>query len=113
MPGASDVAYGNEKLDAIYYLPSVTFPTLGASASASNTATLNGALPGDFISWSMQAPPAHIFLENIYVSSANTISLLWTTDASGISTGTVAVVFEVVRATNANLGLSALPSAIV
>jgi hypothetical protein len=113
MPGAADIAVGNEKLDAIYYLSAVTYPTLAASASGTNTATLPGVLPNDFLSWSMQNPPAHIFLENIWVSAANTLTFSWTTDGTGVTGATVPILFEVVRATNANLGVSAIPSAIV
>ena len=113
MPAASDIAYGNEKLDSILYLTGVTYPTLGANASGSNTFTVQGLLPLDFISWNMQAPPAHLILDNIYVSSANTLTILWSSDATGISTGSVNVLIEVVRATNANLGSGALPAVLV
>lgn len=113
MPGASDIAVGNEKLDMIVYLPSVTYPTLSGNASGSNTFTVPGILPLDCISWNVQGIPAHLTLDNVYVSAANTITLTWGTDSTGISTGSVALLMEVVRPTNANLGASALPSAIV
>ena len=113
MPGASDIAYGNEKFDIMVYLPTVTFPTLGANTSSATSVTLPGVLPLDLISWNMQAPPLHLVIDNIYVSSANTLTILWGTDATGVATSTVAILFSVIRATNANLGTSALPSAIV
>ena len=113
MPGASDLAYGNEKLAMVVYLPSVTFPTLGANASATSTVTLPGALPLDCIGWNMQAPPAHLVIDNIYVSSANTLTVLWGTDSTGVTGATVAVLLTVERASNANLGTSALPNALV
>jgi hypothetical protein len=108
-----DLPYGNEKMSVLLYLSAVTYPTLAANASATSTLTVPGVLPLDCLSWNMQSPPAHLVVDNMYVSSANTVTVLWGTDATGISTGTVAMVMDVVRATNANLGSSALPSAIV
>ena len=113
MPGGSDIAYGNEKMAMVAYLPSVTFPTLGANASSTTTVTLNGVLPLDCIGWNMQNPAAHLVIDNIYVPAANTLSILWGTDGTGVTGATVAVLFTVERATNANLGTSALPGAIV
>lgn len=113
MPGSSDICYGNEKLDVLMYLPAVTFPTLGANASATSTTTIPGILPLDCVSWNMQGPPAHLVIDNIYVSAANTITILWGTDSTGITGATVALLLEVVRGTNSNLGSSALPSALV
>jgi len=113
MPGKSMPALGNEILDAVAYLPSVTFPTLAANASADTTVTLPGVLPLDCISWNMQAPPSHLTIDNIYVSALNTLTIRWGTDATGISTSTVAVLFEIVRADGANLGTQALPGALV
>jgi hypothetical protein len=113
MPGASDVQYGNEKFDILLYQSAVTYPTLAANANGTNTFTVPGVLSLDAMSYNMVAPPAHLFLDNIYVSAANTVTALWSTDATGISTGTVALIMTVTRATNANLGSSALPTAIV
>jgi hypothetical protein len=114
MPGASDVAYGNEKMAMVVYLSGVTFPTLGANASSSTTVTLPGVLPLDCIGWNMQAPPAHLVIDNIYVSSANTLTILWGTDGTGVTgASNLNVLFTVERATNANLGTGSLPGAIV
>jgi hypothetical protein len=113
MPSASDIAYGNEKMNMVLYLPAVTYPTLAANASATNTFTIPGILPLDCVSWNMQSPPAHLVIDNIFVSAANTITILWGTDATGISTGSLALLIDLVRATNANLGTSVLPAAIV
>jgi hypothetical protein len=113
MPGASDSAYGNEKMDMLLYLPAVTFPTLGVNASADNTFVVPGVLPLDILSWNMQNPPVHLTIDNMYVSSPNTITIRWGTDATGIATATVVIAMTVTRATNANLGASALPAAIV
>ena len=113
MPGAMDIAYGNEKQSTICYLSAVTYPTLGANASSTTTVTLQGVLALDMISWNVQSIPAHLTVDNIYVSAANTLSITWGTDATGITGATVPILFEVTRATNANLGSSALPAAIV
>jgi hypothetical protein len=113
MPGASDQALGNIKNNLVVYNGAVTFPTLATNASGTSTLTINGVLPLDLIGWNMQAPPAHLILDNAYVSSANTVTLTWSSDATGITGATVAVLFTVDRPTNANLGASALPTAIV
>lgn len=113
MPGKSTLAYGNEVLDTLLYVPSVTYPTLAANASGSNTATIPGTLPGDMISMSMQSPPAHLSLDNAYVSVAGTVTLTWFTDGTGISSGTVGVIFNVVRFENLNVsGVTGMPNAI-
>lgn len=113
MPGKTAITYGNEIFDGLLYLPSVTFPTLGANASSTTTVTVPGVLPLDLISWNMQNPPAHLVIDNIWVSAANTLSILWGTDGTGISTSTVAVLIEAIRADGANLGTQALPQALV
>jgi len=113
MPGGSRYQQGNEILDQVLYLPSVTYPTLAANTSGTNTISVVGALPLDLLSWNMQAPPAHVFLENMYVSAAGVVTASWTTDSTGISTGSVALVLSICRAENANLGTSALPQALV
>jgi hypothetical protein len=110
MPGESDVSLGNEQLDTMLYFPSVTFPTLGSSASSTTTLSVPGVLPGDYLSMTMQTPPAHIFLENAYVSSNGVVTISWTTDTSGVSTSTVAVLGEVCRP---NRPYTSLPSALV
>src|ERR1700740_1345617 len=108
MPGSSDIARGNEALNVLTYTAAVTFPTLGANASATSTLTIPGVQSLDCIGWNMQSPPAHLVIDNIYVSAANTVTILWGTDATGISGATVAVLFSVERASNAVMGSAAL-----
>ena len=100
MPGGTRNQLGNELFGQMTYQVSVTFPTLAANASNDNTFSVPGVLPGDLISWNIQAPPAHLVLDNIYVSAADTIKLRWSTDATGISTSTVAILLEVTRPEN-------------
>jgi hypothetical protein len=113
MPGGTRLQQGNEILDQLLYNPSVTFPTLGANASATNTLTVPGALTGDLISWNMQNPPAHLVIDNIWVSANNTLTILWGTDGTGVTGATVALLFSICRGENTSLGLSALPSALI
>lgn len=112
MPGGTRSQMGNFLFEGAYYLPAVTFPTIATNAQGSNTLTLPGALVGDHITPNMQSPPAHLVLDNVYVSAPNTLTLLWSTDVTGISTATVAVLFRLARPENASLGLSALPSSV-
>ena len=114
MPAPSQLAYGNEIIDTLLYVPVVSYPSLAANTSTTTTLTIPGILPLDFLSWSMQNPPAHIFLENIYVSAVNTAILTWTTDSTGSGGGgNMAVMFEVVRGMNAPLGTAGFPAALV
>jgi hypothetical protein len=112
MPGGTRSQLGNELFSQDLYLPAVTYPTLATNASGTNTAIVNGVLPGDSIGWNMQAPPAHLVLDNIYVSAANTLTILWSSDVTGISTGTVPLLLQVARPENASMGLASLPSSI-
>ncbi len=107
MPGKSNVALGNLGADSVLYLASVTFPTLAANASNTNTVTVTGVRSLDFISCAMQTPPAHLFLDNAYVSANDTVTLTWSTDGTGVTGSTVTVLMNVARVDGANLGSSA------
>jgi len=113
MPGKSNVSLGNLALDTMVYVAAVTYPTIAANGQGSNTLTIPGLQALDLISWNMQNPPAHLALDNIYVSAPNTATILWSTDSAGVSTGTVAVLFEICRVAESNLGTQAIPSALV
>lgn len=113
MPTGTRPQIGNVIFDDVLYIPSVTFPTLGAGASGSNTLTVLGVQVGDFLSWNLIAPPAHLQIDNMYVSAPNIITVLWGTDATGITGATVNLSLELMRPENASLGLTALPSNVV
>ena len=110
MPTGTRPAIGNEAVDCCVYSAAVTFPTIAANASGSNTFAMPGLQVGDAIGWNMQNPPAHLVLDNAYVSAPGVMTILWISDATRISTATVAVLWEIVRPENASLGLSALPA---
>jgi hypothetical protein len=100
-------------MDQMLYFATVTFPTLGANASATNTLAVPGVLAGDLISWNLQSPPAHLQIDNIYVSASGVLTISWGTDATGITGATVAVLLSVCRYENISLGITTLPNAIV
>ena len=112
MPGKSSViATGNEVFSQVLYLTAVTYPTLGANASATTSLTVAGVQPLDILSWNLQSPPAHLQIDNMYVSAANTITVTWGTDATGITGASTAVLLlEVSRVDGANLGTSVFPN---
>ena len=110
MPGQADNAIGNEQSDSILYLTGVVFPTLAANASATNTSIVPGLLPGDCISWNLQAPTAHLQVDNAYVSANNTITWTWGTDGTGVTGATVNILIEVVRP---NRAYTLLPGALL
>jgi hypothetical protein len=112
MPGGTTPALGNEQFDQLVYAPSVTYPTLATNASGNNTFSIPGVQALDFIGWNMQNPPAHLVLDNAYVSAPGVLTLTWSSDVTGISTATVAVMFSIVRGTNAASGTSAFPNGI-
>ena len=111
MPGTR-AQLGNELFGQIIYIAAVTYPTLGANGSADNTLTVPGVLIGDMISWNVQALPSHLVINNVYASASNTLTIRWGTDATGISTGSIGVVFEILRAENQSLGLAGLPTSL-
>lgn len=113
MPGKANYSLGNLLLDTGLYLPTVTFPTLSANASNSTTVTLPGVQALDLISWNMQSPPAHLTIDNIYVSAPNQITVLWGTDATGVTGATVAILIGLSRIDGANLGTQVIPQALV
>jgi len=113
MPGGTRYQQGNEITDQVLYLSAVTFPTLAANASNTSTQSVPGVQVGDLIGWNLQAPPAHLVLDNAYVSANGTITFLWGTDGTGVTGATVNILLSVCRPENANLGLSALPAAVV
>lgn len=112
MPGGTRAQLGNELFSQTVINTAVTFPTLAANASGTNTVTLKGVLVGDLVSWNMQNPPAHLILDNIFVSAPDTLTITWSSDATGIATSTVQVLFEVTRPENASLGITNLPTSI-
>ena len=114
MPGKAMNAVGNELFDSTVYLQNITFPTLAANASSDTTVTVFGVQPFDCISWNMQAPPAHLVIDNIYVSAANVLTIRWGTDATGVTgASTLAILLEIVRTDGGNLGAAGIPSAFV
>ena len=114
MPGKSMNATGNELNDSTVLLQNVTFPTLAANASSDTTVTCVGVLPFDCISWNMQAPAAHLVIDNIYVSAANTLTIRWGTDGTGVTgASNLSILLEVVRTDGGNLGAQGIPGAFV
>lgn len=112
MPG-SRVQIGNEIFDQMLYIAAVPTPNLGASATANTTLTVNGVLPNDLVSWNVQGPVAHVALDNIYVSSANTLTLQWSGDGTGASPSTCNLILSVTRCENAAFGTAGFPSSLV
>ena len=112
MPGGTRSQLGNELFGQMTYQASVTFPTLAANASSDNTLSVPGVLPGDMISWNLQAPPSHIILDNAYVSAAGVVTFRWSTDGTGVTGSTVAILLEITRPENSSAGVTSLPSSL-
>lgn len=115
MPGGSTLQRGNEILDQMIYLPAVTVPNVAANASASQSITVPGVAVGDLISWNQQGVIAGLSVDNVYVSSANTLSFFWSNTTIAAINGSPAqpFVIGVCRAENLSLGgLASLPNGI-
>lgn len=98
MPSGSDVSLGNIMLDTLVSVTGVTYPTLAANASSSNTLTVPGVQVGDFLSVNLAAPVTHLELSSGYVSAANTVTLWWNTDATGVTgASTAQILINVAR----------------
>ncbi len=109
MPTGTRPQIGNVIFDSICYWPNVTFPTLAANVSTANTYAVAGIQVGDLLSWNIISPPAHLQVDNMYVSAAGTVTILWGTDSTGITGATTNLLVEVMRPENGSLGLTALP----
>ena len=113
MPGGTRSQLGNELFSQDIYLSAAPYPIVAANGTTVGTIAVAGVLPGDSIGWNMQAPPAHLVLDNMYVSAPGVITALWSSDSVGITPGgTVALLLQVARPENSSLGLTALPSTI-
>jgi hypothetical protein len=113
MPAGNRSSLGNELFEQAMYVTGVTFPTLAANASSTTAVTLNGVLPGDAVTWNMQAPAAHLTIDNIYVSAANTLQIQWGTDGTGVTgASNLNVLMTVARPENSSLGITALPASL-
>jgi len=112
MPGASNVAGGNQFFTMQLYLPSVAVPNVNANTTATQTVTVNGVQSGDLISWNQIGTITGLTVDNIYVSSANTLSFFWSNTTVGNITGSANQAFLISVERPALVGLSSLPSAI-
>jgi hypothetical protein len=112
MPGASQISRGNQIIDTLLYLPSVTVPNVNANSSASQTVTVNGVLVGDMISWSQQGVIAGLSVDNVYVSAANTLSFYWTNTTGSNITSSAAQAFLIELIRSDVLPYTTLPSAL-
>lgn len=113
MPGSTTIQRGNELLDMLVYSAAVAFPTLAANASSTTAVTVQGAAVGDLVSWNMQAPAAHLTIDNVYVSAPNTLQVQWGTDGTGVTGATVNVLWSFCRGENVSLGgIASLPNGV-
>ena len=115
MPGSSNVVRGNLQFSQVLYLPLVTVPNLAANVTATQTVTVNGVQVGDFVFVNQQSTVAGISVENVFVSAANTVTMLWSNTTIAAVNGTAPQPFliKVERPENMTGGLVSLPSAVV
>ena len=100
MPVSSTIPRGNEQFDTVLYLPTVTIPNCNANTATNQTVTVLGVQLGDMISWNqISGFVTALLVDNIYVSSANTLTFTWTNNTVGNLTGngTAAFLIGVVR----------------
>lgn len=100
MPGATQLARGNEFLDTMIYLPAIPVPNVNTQVSANQTVTVQGVLPGDYFDWSVQGTGVSgLFITNCYCATPNVLTFTWFNGTTGNLTGNAAqaIVLEVVR----------------
>jgi hypothetical protein len=115
MPGGSTLQRGNEILDQMIYLPTVTVPNVAANASATQVIAVPGVAVGDLISWNQQGILAGLSVDNVWVSAANQLTFYWSNTTIAAINGSAAqpFVLSVCRAENVSLGgLASLPNGI-
>lgn len=110
MPSGTTIQRGNEQFDMLLYLASVTVPNVNANSTATQTVTVNGVQVGDFIGWNQQSTVSGISVENIYVSSANTLTFLWSNTTGSNVTNTAAQPFIISVCRADIVPYTALPS---
>lgn len=113
MPVSSDLARGNETIDTMLYLPTVTIPNVNSQTSANQTVTVLGVQQGDCISWNQVSNLiTGLAIDNVYASAANTLTFTWTNNTAGNLTGngTCAILLELCR--SSIVPYTSLPQAI-
>jgi hypothetical protein len=109
---ANTVGRGNEAFDTMIYLPSVAVPNVNANATATQTVTVAGVLPGDLIGWNQIGTITGIAVDNIYVSSANTLTFYWSNTTGSNVTGSASQPFVLTVARCEVVPYTAMPSGI-
>lgn len=118
MPGGTTECFGNSKLQVVGVLGAATgisTPSVGANTSVTQTYTLNGLLPNDFIDVMSQTHVAGLSIAAAWCTAANVVTVQFinsTGSTIGVQNNYIAL-FQVTRMENANLGLAAFPAAIV
>jgi hypothetical protein len=121
MPGSSTLQRGNELFAMILFV-TVTPPASVVTATQTvGTATINGLQIGDLMSWNLTTASgstnynALLLIEGMYVSSANTLTISWSTTGATISgAGPQTILLEATRPENYPVtGLAGLPGSIV
>jgi hypothetical protein len=115
MPGASTISRGNLVLDTMIQATITPPATVTTATTNPTTTTIPGLNVGDLISWNqLTNPNALLSVTNMFVSAANTLTSVWTTEGTTVS-GAVACSFilEVCRAENVSLNrIANLPNGI-
>ena len=115
MPGGTTEVGGNTKLQVILgpILASPS-PNIAANTSVIATYTVNGLLVNDLIDVQLQTHTAGLSIGSTWCAANNVLTVQWVNSTVGaISTANFQTVIGVTRLENANLGLTAFPTAIV
>lgn len=118
MPGGTSDVFGNSHLQTIGILGAATgisTPSVGANTSVIATYSLPGILVNDFIDAQSQTHVAGLSIASCWCATNGIVTLQFvnsTTGTIGVQSNYV-VLWMVSRMENANLGLTAFPTAIV
>jgi hypothetical protein len=115
MPGSSTLQRGNLIFDLMIQATITPPATVTTATTNTTTTTIQGLNVGDLVSWNqLTNPNALLTVANMYVSAANTLTSVWTTEGATVSgAAACSFILEVCRAENYSLsGISSLPTTI-
>lgn len=115
MPGGSTIQRGNLIFDQMIQA-SITPPAAVTTATTNpTTTTIPGLAVGDLISWNQTTNPNVLLtVVNMFVSAANTLTSVWTTEGATVNgAAACSFILEVCRPENYSLNaLASLPNGI-
>lgn len=108
MPGGTTPQEGNVKLQNVlgFAASAISYPTVTANTSATQTYTIPGLLIGDIVDIQLQGHVAGLSVSSAWCAAAGTLTIQWVNSTTGTITGaafTSPVIMLISRYENANV----------